>query len=520
MAGSGQKKEPRRQEERVVPRVKQGVSRISQAEGSQSLTRIQSTRVEQRSNVPATRPKTRNASSPKQAPRGKRKAGTATKSPSPGSSRATPFTPPAANPRDTQFIQWAHGKWKALEPTHQQRIFASALLCLALLLFASLTVLRTVPVWSAIDQFFLTFFGWSAYLLALGLIAFALTHLVEGTRNEHILRWSMVFGLIVIWLLLLIESRLILGHLQAGVLAEVLVLPFLGWPPAVGHITVLGLLLIVIIMTFRITFGQILMAAQFISHLFAANRSTLSGADAVATPSPFLGQRPKYSRYAAGNTTSIPDRQAAAGQTGRVVRPARRSIEDLMADDDDDDDADADGIAFEADFDADVADDDDPLNDINIHQQQVGRVPRGGRVPAPLDAEEHASAVRGVRQQKLPIDQAAGDADRLILKSPDAQPVDMEPLAPNPRLAKQQKARAAANPPLPQITSPWKVPSTESPQQPGRGEGPHAERRHSSSGQADPGYAAQLPRGCRGERGRYQHWPDYYSFRHSTNWQA
>ncbi len=457
MAGSGQKKESSRQEERVVPRVKQGVSRISQAEGSQSLTRIQGTRVEQRSNVPTTRPKTRNSSSSKQAPRGKRKAGTATKSPSPGSSRATPFTPPAANPRDTQFIQWAHGKWKALEPTHQQRVFATALLCLALLLFASLTVLRAVPVWSAIDQFFLTFFGWSAYLLALGLIAFALVHLIEGTRNAYILRWSTVFGLIVIWLLLLIESRLIMGHLQVGALAEVLVLPFLGWPPAVGHITVLGLLLIVIIITFRITFGQVLMIAQFISHLFAANRSAFSGntADVATAPSPFLGQRPKYSRYATGNASSIPDRQAAAGQTGRLVRPSRRPIEDTMADDDED----ADNIAFEADFDADVADDGDLLNDINIHQQQVSRVPRRGRAPSPLDSEEHASATKGVRQQKLPIDQAVGNVDRLILKSPDAQPVDMEPLAPNPRLAQQPKARAATNPPLPQITSPWKLPN-------------------------------------------------------------
>ncbi len=70
-----------------------------------------------------------------------------------------------------------------------------------------------------------------------------------------------VIGLLIIWLLLLAESRLIFG--QVGILGELLVYPLLGWSTAVGHVVLLGLLIVVAILTFRIRFGHVLMLAHF-----------------------------------------------------------------------------------------------------------------------------------------------------------------------------------------------------------------------------------------------------------------
>src|SRR5581483_4696931 len=447
MAGGGQKKEAKRQSERVAPRLAPGSSRVSQAAGGQDSGKVQSIHVEQRSNVPAPKASARNAASSKSSSRGKQ-AGSKTKKSSPPVSPAPVAMAapnPSTDPRDTQFIKWASDKWRALEPHHQQRLFGAILLFLSLLLFSSLTIFQSSPLLSGINHFFLLFFGWSAYLLALGLVAFALVHLIEGMRNERFLRWSLVIGLLCIWLLLLIESRLILGP-KVGILAEWLVTLLLGWPLAVGHVVVLGLLIVVATFTFRIRFGHILMLGQAIQRLLADAPSPANG---NAAPSPYLGQRPQYSRYSASKSASIPDRQSAAGQ---LARTARRPIEDDADLEEEDDEGD---IDFEPDFES----DDDPLNDINIHKQQVGLVPRGPRsAPPPLDPNEHASAVHGASQQALPFNQDA-KVQNTNVKKVNA----MEPLAPNPSLLSklQGKGRSRAANAEPNISSPWKLPTTE-----------------------------------------------------------
>jgi hypothetical protein len=230
-----------------------------------------------------------------------------------------------------------------MEAHHQQRVFGLLLLALSLLLFASLTIFRSAPILSGLNKFFITFFGWSAYLLSVGLVAFALAHLIEGIRNQRFMRWSMVIGIICIWLLLLIESRLIAGHLAVGVLAELLVMPLLGWPPAVQHVITLGLLLAVVV-TFRITFGHVLMVVHFLQRLTADPQRT-SG-DKATGPSQYLGQRPQYSRYGSGRTAAnaVPNRRA-----GPLARPARRLIDEDVEDELSEDDEG--NIEFEADFD-------------------------------------------------------------------------------------------------------------------------------------------------------------------------
>jgi ribosomal protein S25 len=437
MAGSDQRKGARRQSERVVPNMDRGSSRVSRAAGSLGSQSVQSTRVEQRSNLPSTKQSGRNRASTKQASRSKKNARPDRPAPS--------NTPSSGTPKDTQLIKWAQDKWRGMEPHHQQRLLSILLLVLSLLLVAALTVFRSAPVLQALYKFFITFFGWSAYLLAIGLVVFAMAQLIEGIRKQHFIRWSMVIGLVIIWLLLLIESRLIFGHLSVGVLAELLVIPLLGWPPLIEHVITLGLLLIVAIITFRITFGHVLMVGRAVQRVLSGGQKKLPQ-NKNNGPSPFLGQRPKYSRYGSG----LADDAATSGP-GRarpLARAGHRPVAGTSAPNEEDDEG---NIDFEADFEA----DDDPLNDINIHKQDIGLVPRGPRAPQPIDPSSQARSVKNVSQRPLPFDQsdAAQPAKKAVQK-----PEKMEPLAPNPRLLNQSKARGADA--GPNTASAWKLPDT------------------------------------------------------------
>ncbi|HEU5230229.1 MAG TPA: DNA translocase FtsK, partial [Ktedonobacteraceae bacterium] len=428
MAGSGQSKESRRGE-RIVPSIERGSSRVSRAAGGVGSQNAQSMNVEQRSNVPASRQSTRSSSGAKQSSQRGKSAASSKKNPP--SSRSGP---PSSEPKDTQFIKWAHDKWSSLEAHQQQTVLGSLLLFLTLLLFASLTIFRTAPILSGLYKFFVTFFGWSAYLLSFGLVVYALAHLIEGVRKQHFIRWSMVLGLTCIWLLLMIESRLILGPMSAGVLAEFLAGFLLGWPAAIGHVTVLGLILISIVIAFRITFGQILGAGRFMMHLISD--APRPPGDKTSELSPYLGQRPQYSRYGAGATNP----PVAARKVGQSARSGRRLI-----DDDEQVDNDEETIEFESDF-----EEEDPQNDINVHKQQVGLVLHGPRKPRPSESDDQTDPTQGAQQRVLPFEETVRD-----FPGPRGGP--MEPLAPNPRLVKQQPRSRAANA-TPNIVSPWKLP--------------------------------------------------------------
>ena len=425
-------KETRRQ--RVVPSMEQGTSRVSKAAVGNAKT-VQSTRVEQRSQLPTSKQNTRGGSS-KSSTRGRKSTTSSTPR------KTTPYrTVPKPAPSDPRAIDWAYSKWNGMEAHQQQRVWSIVLLIVSLVLFGSLTIFQTTPILGSIGKFFLLMFGWSAYLVAFGLVALALTHLIEGIRNEPLLRWSMVFGLSAIWLLLLIESRLIIGNdsLTTGIVAGLLVRPLLGWPAAAAHVITIGLIVLLIIFTFRITFGHVLLVGQFIQHLLSdEKRPTLSNKNGPAStgPSPFLGQRPQFSRYGNG---MVPVQQQQV-QT--------RNVADVSEEDEDD-------IEFEADFDD---EDDDPRNDINIHKQDVGIVPRGPRTPIALDVDNHVNAVRGARQQPLPLDT---NLDKLVIKDTG----HMEDLMPNrshqvsevPKTP--QKTPRIANP-IPQGENFWILPQT------------------------------------------------------------
>ncbi len=430
MAGGDQKKASKRS----MPSATQISSRVSRAAGELSLQNAKSTRAAQRpGRTPRGQPL---AKQPTRGGQGSKKGGT------PNRSASAP--PPRKEPGDTRFIQWMHEIWRNLEPHHQQGVLGTVLLVLSLLLFASLTIFRSIVIFKDINKFLLVFFGWSAYLVSLGLVAFALAHLTEGIRNRRFIRWSMVIGLACSWLLLLVESRLIFGKV-GGVVAELLVIPLLGWPAATAHVITLGLLLIAIVITFRLSFGHILLVVHAVQRVVVGNRKKAS-ANKPAVPSPFLGQRPKYSRYGTGlpessaPPASIPKRQAAR----QPVRPGSPPL-------DEDDDISA--IDFEADF-----DEDDPQDDINLHKQQIGQVPRGPR--APLDAHKAPDPLQGARQQPLPFNQPSNEVAQSAPKHVVKRLTPLESLALNPNLvAKPKTAARAANIPA-DSESAWKLPDT------------------------------------------------------------
>ena len=424
MAADDQKND-RRKQGRVGPSVEVSkTSRVSKAAGSLGS---ESMRVEQRTNTPGTKQRTNN-------PIPARRSQSNKQSPKKGA----PSNPP---PADSRLIGRVHRRWRSLEPHHQQSVFSILLLGLSLLLFGALTLWRTIPFFGPLAGFFLTFFGWAAYPLAIGLIVFSVAHLIEGTQNIQFIRWSVVLGLLMLLLLLLVESRLIVGKDTVGVVATLLVRPLLGWPTLVQHVLVIGLLIIFTIVTFRITFGHLLLVARFFRRIVSAVPRRSSSENA-AGPSPYLGQRPQFSRYASKQAIS-PDDLA-----GSAVRPAgRQAGEDDALDDDE----------IAVDFDADFGDEDDPLNDINLHKQQVGLVPRGSRPAQALNREEHKAAVQGARQQPLPFD-GSGQVNAASQPAGSEAKYEMEPLAPNPLQARQPKVVTRAADRV--VESPWKLPET------------------------------------------------------------
>src|SRR5258706_2194638 len=196
MAGNDQKKAPRLAG-RVGPSVDANKnSRVSKAAGSIGS---ESMRVEQRANGTKQRA---NNPVPQRQSKGK-KQGPQNRSP------VNRPSPKASNPApaDTRFINRMLRFWRNLEPHHQQRIFGLVLIGLSILLICSLTIWRKILLLTPLSDFFINFFGWSAYPLAVGLFVFACAHFIEGILNARFIRMSLVFGLLILLLLVVVESQ-------------------------------------------------------------------------------------------------------------------------------------------------------------------------------------------------------------------------------------------------------------------------------------------------------------------------
>jgi DNA segregation ATPase FtsK/SpoIIIE-like protein len=369
--------------------------------------------------------------------------------------------------------------WNGMAPHEQRRLTGGFFLILSLLHFASLTVLGNAAPWQSIKQFFITFFGWSAYLLSIGFIVFFGIRFYEGLRNTRILRFPTVMGFVALWLLILLESRLIMGPLQAGALAEILSMPLQGWPPAVAHVLVIGLILVVAIFTFRIRFAHVMFVWHFIERIIGdGERQALQEKGANFSSSPFRGQRPQFSRYSSRRPSpqyageddeeesdldvvtprgrrpiprkveqpGIPSRSTARGGS-RVPADYEPEVEEELHFDDTFHSYDdynektiavqPDDYAFDGYQDSYQFEDEeyDPDNDINIHKHRISNVPRGGiREPQALDLTEHMQSTYGARQQQLsfsaPNDETMMDDEELFV---DDGPVHEDgPLSPAP----------------------------------------------------------------------------------------
>jgi ribosomal protein S25 len=422
MAGKRQKKEQPKGE-RLLPGVETGKSsRVSKAAGSVGSSSV---RVEQRSSPSSSRQRASSSGRSSNQRPSTRKGSSVT----PTSRRGVAGAP---MPADSRLINQVRDKWGDMQPHEQQRFFSVVLLILACFLFFGLTFWNTLPLFHPLANFFFSVFSWAAIPLSLGLIAFALAHLIEGIRNIRFIRWSLVLGLLGLLILLLTESQLLLGGTSGGIAGGLLATPFLGWSFG-AHILFLGLFIIVALLTFRVTLSHLLSTWQLLQKVFLDPRS--GSADSAAPRiSPFRGQRPRFSRYGGNGSidTTLPN--------GSPRKPMPENEDEL-------DDEDEEVIEFEDDFDAAA---DDPRNNINQHINQIGRVQRGARPAQPLNRAEHEAAIKGARQQQLPFSEhALPEIDQLE---------EMEPLAPNPLRSQQpQIIRRAA---VPEITSPWKQPDS------------------------------------------------------------
>jgi hypothetical protein len=388
-----------KQRERLVPNMVQASSRVSNVVGGESL-RSQGRRGEQRGSASSGKAKARASTKGSAAPNGG-----ARQNPVPARSSPSP-TPQAGGPADSRLIARGINGWNNLEPHHQQRILGVGLLALALLLFASLTIFRHVALLKAISGAFTAIFGWLAYPLALGLVAFAIAHLMEGMRKQRLIRWPLVIGLIVLSLIVMAESQLIAPG-TGGVIGEILGSPLHGWG-ALGHLILIALFIVIAMVTFRITLSHVATFGRTVGGVFAPNRGAASQGQ---RRSPFLGQRPAYSRYG---------------------KPQEAASEE---------DEDEGNIDFEADF-GDAAND-DPENDINLHKGKVNSLPRRQRGAPALDADEHQEAVQGAVQPELPLNRR----DRRQKKYATMPELPMR--APQP----------AAPQPVPALPSNWPLPN-------------------------------------------------------------
>lgn len=439
MAGNGQKKEQQKAG-RLVPGVQAGKSsRVSRAAGSIGSSSVGSST---RSTPSASRSRSgsnassragsnagsKNAPNSKYTPANNKATSRKGAASSPGK-KGEMLSPPLT--ADSRFIKQVRAKWDEMPPHEQQRLFSIVLLLLSLFLLLTLTFWRDQPLFRPLATFFTNLFSWAEIPLCLGLIAFALAHLIEGVRNIRFIRWSLVLGLGGLVLLLLVESQLLLGGATGGIVGNLLATPLFGLGFG-AHVLVLGLFVLLTLFTFRITLSHVLSAWHGLQKIFLDPRDDLTDEHA-ARSSPYLGQRPRFSRYVQADNEKPAARQR---------RPPPAEDEEFEDEDEEEESL----IDFEEDFED---EEEDPRNNINQHLHEVGRVKKGMRPPQTPSPSERRVSVKDAHQPALPFPEKQA--------APAQELEEMEPLAPNPlRIRTRQPARQA----VPDVASPWQPPGS------------------------------------------------------------
>jgi hypothetical protein len=163
--------------------------------------------------------------------------------------------PPAPPTRDTAIINWVLG-W----PGHVKQGFgAGILLIFTILLAVGLLVrLQAHNALAVLGNAFYGLLGWGAYLLVIGLTAFAIANLAEAATRTRLIRLGLVIQLTLLGCLLVLESRLLFGGNTGQLFGALLREPLSGWPASAQQVVVLGATAIMLILIFRISFSQAL----------------------------------------------------------------------------------------------------------------------------------------------------------------------------------------------------------------------------------------------------------------------
>ncbi len=169
---------------------------------------------------------------------------------------------PAAPPtRDALIIDWVLS-W----PGHiKQGAVATLLLCFTVLLAVGLFArLQSQSPLAILGNAFFQLFGWGTVLLVLGLVALAITNLAEAATRARIVRLDVVVQLTILGCLLVLESRLLFGGDSGQLIGALLAQPIAGLPSLAQQIIVVGGIAILLLLIFRISWSQMILALRWL----------------------------------------------------------------------------------------------------------------------------------------------------------------------------------------------------------------------------------------------------------------
>jgi hypothetical protein len=169
-----------------------------------------------------------------------------------------PTAPPT---RDTAVINWVLS-W----PGHIKQGIAAVVLLLFTIILAVALLIRqhSQSPLANLGNAFHALFGVGTPLLVIGLIALAIANLAEAATQTRIVRLGLVIQLAILGLLLVLESRLIFGGNTGQLIGALLVEPLAGLPALAQQVIVVGAIAIVLLLVFRISWSQTLLAVRWL----------------------------------------------------------------------------------------------------------------------------------------------------------------------------------------------------------------------------------------------------------------